>query len=240
MRIPQLSTVHRGVAFEQKCLQLLQQRMSMSLRRVGGKSDGGIDLQGWWWLPPLDRPSGEHGADTGRRRLRVLAQCKAEKKKMGPNYVREMEGVLYRHMSPAPSFVASPDVAPSSSTLQFTLERGEDAKGHGYPIVALLISESRFTKSTLLRAQSSPVPFFLLYVPPAHGPDGGQETEASIEEELGAAFWNPALGGKHGLLGGEMEARWERRAIAKSVDAGRVGLWWKGKRLDNWVPPDEE
>ncbi|KII91179.1 hypothetical protein PLICRDRAFT_173071 [Plicaturopsis crispa FD-325 SS-3] len=96
MPIPQLSTAHRGVAFEQKCLQLLQQRMSMSLRRVGGKSDGGIDLQGWWWLPPLDRPSGERGADTGRRRLRVLAQCKAEKKKKGPNYVREMEGVLYR------------------------------------------------------------------------------------------------------------------------------------------------
>ncbi|KII91167.1 hypothetical protein PLICRDRAFT_76448, partial [Plicaturopsis crispa FD-325 SS-3] len=222
-----LSTVHRGVAFEQKCLQLLQQRMSMSLRRVGGKSDGGIDLQGWWWLPPLDR-QGVTLADGGRRRLRVLAQCKAEKKKMGPNYVREMEGVLYRHMSPAPSFVASPD----------------DTKGHGYPIVALLISESRFTKSTLLRAQSSPVPFFLLYVPPAHESEGGQGTETVTDEELGAAFWNPALGGKHGLLGGEMEARWERRASSadptvdgsESEVVGRVGLWWKGTRLDNWVP----
>lgn len=165
-----------------------------------------------------------------------------------------MEGVLYRHMSPAPSFVASPIVAASSSTLHSSLERGEpgdeDTKGHGYPIVALLISESRFTKSTLLSAQSSPVPFFLLYVPPAHGSEGSQETEAGIEEELGAAFWNPALGGKHGLLGGEMEARWERRAIAcssypevdgsESVDVGRVGLWWKGKRLDNWVPSDEK
>ncbi|KAJ7484691.1 hypothetical protein FB451DRAFT_1393217 [Mycena latifolia] len=70
---------------------------------------GGIDLMGWWWLPPTD--SDPRRSDSGsdapkRRRLRVLAQCKAEKKKMGPNYVREMEGVLYRYMSlarPTPS-----------------------------------------------------------------------------------------------------------------------------------------
>ncbi|KIJ63758.1 hypothetical protein HYDPIDRAFT_71022, partial [Hydnomerulius pinastri MD-312] len=62
----------------------------MSLRRVGGKSDGGIDLVGWWWLPFSDSryPDGLH-----RRRLRIVAQCKAEKKKFSPNYVREMEGV---------------------------------------------------------------------------------------------------------------------------------------------------
>lgn len=47
----QISTVHRGTAFEKRSLSLLQSTMSMSLNRVGGKADGGVDLLGWWWLP---------------------------------------------------------------------------------------------------------------------------------------------------------------------------------------------
>ena len=48
-----LSNVHRGAAFEKRSLELLQSTMSMSLTRVGGKSDGGVDLLGWWWLPEV-------------------------------------------------------------------------------------------------------------------------------------------------------------------------------------------
>ena len=46
-----LSTVHRGTAFEKRALALLTEHMSMSLTRVGGSYDGGIDLIGWWWVP---------------------------------------------------------------------------------------------------------------------------------------------------------------------------------------------
>lgn len=46
-----LSSVHRGTAFEKRSLNLLQSTMSMSLARVGGRADGGVDLLGWWWLP---------------------------------------------------------------------------------------------------------------------------------------------------------------------------------------------
>ncbi|KAI0251901.1 hypothetical protein BJV78DRAFT_1207607 [Lactifluus subvellereus] len=46
-----LSTVHRGTAFEKRALALLTEHMSMSLTRVGGSYDGGVDLIGWWWLP---------------------------------------------------------------------------------------------------------------------------------------------------------------------------------------------
>jgi hypothetical protein len=46
-----LSTVQRGTAFENRALDLLTEHMSMSLTRVGGSYDGGIDLIGWWWLP---------------------------------------------------------------------------------------------------------------------------------------------------------------------------------------------
>src|SRR6266851_1323834 len=46
-----LSTVHRGTAFEYRALALLTKHLSMSLTRVGGSHDGGVDLIGWWWLP---------------------------------------------------------------------------------------------------------------------------------------------------------------------------------------------
>ena len=130
-----LSSVHRGVAFERRAMRLLQTNLSMSLNRVGGKSDGGIDLQGWWWIPfaPNAFTDPAH-----RRRIRVLAQCKAEKKKIGPKYIREMEGVLHRHFN-------DPN-----------------------PMVALFISESHFTKEALLRMQSSTIPFSLLHLPSEH------------------------------------------------------------------------
>ncbi|EPQ53458.1 hypothetical protein GLOTRDRAFT_139694 [Gloeophyllum trabeum ATCC 11539] len=178
------SAVHRGVAFELRSLRILQAHLSMSLQRVGGKADGGVDLQGWWWLPSRTADA-EHP-----RRVRVLAQCKAEKKKMGPNYVREMEGVMSRQRTDA--------------------------------AVALLISESAFTAATLLRANSSSVPFFLLHFP-AEG-DGA----------INAAFWNPALAGESGILGGEIDIRWEREP---SGGGGRPGLWYKGERLRSLIPP---
>ncbi|RDB30439.1 hypothetical protein Hypma_007318 [Hypsizygus marmoreus] len=201
------SSVHRGTAFEERSLGLLQEHLSMSLRRVGGKSDGGIDLMGWWWLPPNDTNSATKTIPASRRRLRVLAQCKAEKKKMGPNFVREMEGVLHRYISLS---AHTPTTLPSFSSNQF-------------PLVALLISESAFTKSTILRAQSSPVPFFLLHLPPVSPDEQGW---------IGAAVWNPALAGTRGLLGGEMEARWERSLTGD----GRPGLWWRNQKLRSWTP----
>lgn len=135
-----LSSVHRGAMFEKRAMRLLQGNLSMSLNRVGGKSDGGIDLQGWWW-PPFT-PSA-FTDPTHRLRVRVFAQCKAEKKKIGPKYIREMEGALHPHF--------------------------DDPK----PMVALFISESHFTKEALLRMQSSSIPFFLLHLPPEHEDDIG-------------------------------------------------------------------
>ncbi len=167
--------------------------MSMSLTRVGGKEDGGVDLLGWWWLPHDDMT---------RSRLRVVAQCKAEQKKMGPAYVRELEGVLFRFMASDP-----------------------------VPVVALLISQSAFTKSTILRAQSSPIPFLLLHLPVMEP----QEAEAQRTDEpgaLGAALCNPALM-KLPNIHGRMEIRWERRLEGLG---GRPALWWKGERLSSQIP----
>ncbi|KAJ7268674.1 hypothetical protein B0H12DRAFT_1096096, partial [Mycena haematopus] len=73
----------------------------------------------------------------------------SRKKKGSPKYVREMEGVLHRYMS-----LLNPQ--PLSGL----------PRPRRNPLVALLGVQSPFTKATILRAQSSPVPFFLLHIPP--------------------------------------------------------------------------
>jgi len=218
-----LSTTHRGTAFEERSLRILEAHLSMSLRRVGGKSDGGIDLLGWWWLPAPGSSSHACSSTAPRRRLRILAQCKAEKKKTSPKYVREMEGVLHRYL------VSSPPTSPPTAPLDGT----SSVKS---PVVGLLISESPFTKSTILRAVSSPIPFFLLHLPPS----ASCEQDTVVEEAptwTGTAIWNPALGGGTGLLGGEIEARWERSLSGSGL--GRPSLWWRNEKLRSWTPEGE-
>lgn len=230
----ELSAVHRGLAFEKRSLRLLSQCLSMSLQHVGGKSDGGIDLQGWWWVPTTTATEVEAKSEAmmlPRKRIRVFAQCKAEKKKLGPHYVRELEGVLYRHQYRA----WTPSTVPQSPEEE---ERVEERKAD---IVGVLISESPFTKSALVHANSSIVPFLLLHIPRLSSlpdPDSFSHLHLSEKEsELGSIVFNHALSSSGGPLRGQIEARWERSSLRESE--GRPGLWWKGRRIPSWVPQSE-
>jgi len=139
-----------------------------------------------------------------------------------------MEGVLHRYISLSPSF-SSPYNAGDPLLQHPPYPTYQPSQ---YPLVALLISESPFTKSTLLRAQSSPVPFFLFHLPPV-STSLSTPTSAEPDHDLvGTAVWNPALAGTRGLLGGEMEARWER----SPTGGGRPGLWWRNQKLQSWTP----
>ncbi|KAL1746022.1 hypothetical protein HDZ31DRAFT_62585 [Schizophyllum fasciatum] len=237
--IPQTS-VAKGTAFEQRSLSVARNLLSMSLRRVGGKSDGGIDLTGWWWLPlASDEP---HPNPHTRRRIRVLAQCKAEKKKIGPNYVREMEGVLYQYhhdktQRGASSLASSPNSSSSSkaSTVDVSV---------GLGLVALFISESPFTKSTTLRAMSSTVPFLLLHLPPIQqlrpSRDAADSSNGVNASTLGSVVMNRALSR---LLGENLEVRWERNLSdgyhetdGTWASRGRPGVYWQGRKLESWAP----
>lgn len=61
--------------------------LGFALTRVGGRGDRGVDLRGRW-IPP-------HAARTPPRApLAVLVQCKAERLRAGPKYMRELEGTL--------------------------------------------------------------------------------------------------------------------------------------------------
>ncbi|KAI9511678.1 hypothetical protein F5148DRAFT_1297868 [Russula earlei] len=204
-----------GPAFEHRALALLTKHMSMSLTRVGGSHDGGVDLIGWWWI-------------SSAQKLRVLAQCKAEKRRVGPAYLRELEGVVYRHAASVPSAPSTPNGSPPSP-----------------PPVALLVSESAFTRNCLLAAYASPLPFLLVHLPPnasltaGDNDDDGSSSSShnggdSAAGALGAIFGNPALVSARGLLGGHLEFRWERGS-----GDDHPGLWWRGRPLPSWTPDGE-
>ncbi|CAA7263250.1 unnamed protein product [Cyclocybe aegerita] len=208
--------------------------MSMSLKRVGGKEDGGVDLVGWWWLPhnAASVSSSSPASTADRRRLRVIGQCKAEKKKMGPNYVRELEGVSYNLL--ARGFTTFPVPSKDNENGAWA-EFGQDSS---IPLVALLISQSLFTKSTILRAHSSSIPFFLLHLPSledtlVNGKEAEDGDPRDVAGNLGSVYCNAALSGTQGLLKGHMEVRWERHF---SGESGRPALWWKDERLQSWTP----
>ena len=73
------STVYVGTHYEYTVSSALA-KYGLSLVRVGGASDYGIDLLGTWRLPSAAEP------------LRALVQCKAGA--IGPHVVRELEGAF--------------------------------------------------------------------------------------------------------------------------------------------------
>ena len=73
------STVYVGTHYEYTVSSTLA-KYGLSLRRVGGASDYGIDLLGTWKLPSTEEP------------LKVLVQCKAGA--IGPHVIRELEGAF--------------------------------------------------------------------------------------------------------------------------------------------------
>lgn len=75
------STTYVGTHYEYTVKQALQ-RLGISLKRTGGKSDNGIDLLGTWSLPSVAQP------------LKVLIQCKALARKIEPSQARELEGAF--------------------------------------------------------------------------------------------------------------------------------------------------
>lgn len=80
-RIPQSSTTYVGTHYEYTVQQSLRQQ-GLTLQRIGGRDDAGVDLVGTWHIPQTEHP------------VRVFVQCKALRNKPGPNIVRELEGAF--------------------------------------------------------------------------------------------------------------------------------------------------
>ncbi|KAG0696412.1 hypothetical protein DFH29DRAFT_951114 [Suillus ampliporus] len=70
-----------------------------------------------------------------------------------------------------------------------------------------------------------------MHLPPPTSPVPGSCAENTLEE-VSSTFWHPALGGGNGLLRGELDVRWE----CDLAGSGRPGLWYRDKRVQNWMP----
>ncbi|KAG9104006.1 hypothetical protein FRC06_006270 [Ceratobasidium sp. 370] len=219
-----LAAVLYGKAFEERCINLLKSQLSMTLTNIGGPSDGGVDLQGWWWIPrlPPDKSS-------ERRRIRVLAQCKALDKKLGPVHVRELEGAALLHSHTGRAQITQPNDTTSDGTATPEANNAPDdtTPETTSELVAMLISLSGFSPMAIRRAMASPLPFLLLHLPPAPTePDSGSE----LTPTLASIIWNAKLGSTSGILGGNMEIRQELGT------GGHPTLYWRDKKLKHWVP----
>lgn len=86
VNLPVTSSVYVGTHYEYTVRASLA-RLGMRLRRVGGRSDAGIDLLGQWHLP-IRR------ASIQQEPVRLLVQCKARHHRGGPHFIRELEGAF--------------------------------------------------------------------------------------------------------------------------------------------------
>ncbi|KAB5591238.1 Restriction endonuclease [Ceratobasidium theobromae] len=230
-----MMTVHVGKAFEERSLAILQSRLSMSLRHVGGRGDGGVDLQGWWWVPRLPSASLQD-----RRRIRILAQCKAFRSKLGPVHIRELEGAALFYQRPASALDLAYTTEPTEPTEPEPEPEPEpelESDRNPSELVAMLISLSGFTSAAIRRAIASPVPFLLLHIPALKVDPNTKQPAYSqplpkgrVSEPLGSIIWNSPLAGESGLLGGHMQVRWELGR------GGRPVLYWGKHRLKHWTP----
>ncbi|WVN86932.1 uncharacterized protein L203_102107 [Cryptococcus depauperatus CBS 7841] len=216
------TTVGIGTAFERHALSFLTTSMSMSLRRVGGANDGGVDLRGWWYIPRETYGNAERvsSPEDDSRRLRVMVQCKAERKSVGPRAIRELEGVI--------------------AQLNYRREQAPTETA-----IAILISQSGFTRNAMLHATQSNTPLMLLHLPGGQPEDASQPSASTKGDRnlpaaneyhdmttAESAWWNRAL--SHKVLNGKIELRREMLA-GKDGMMTSVGLWMDGKRVPRYV-----
>ncbi|KAI9843647.1 MAG: hypothetical protein M1838_002522 [Thelocarpon superellum] len=90
--LPPASTLYTGTHYEYTTQRSLA-RYGLELRRIGGRSDGGIDLLGHWTLPS-DVPPSTASTPAPAPPLKILVQCKAIKRPAGPQIIRELEGAF--------------------------------------------------------------------------------------------------------------------------------------------------
>nr|XP_025440363.1 hypothetical protein BO95DRAFT_417879 [Aspergillus brunneoviolaceus CBS 621.78]RAH43842.1 hypothetical protein BO95DRAFT_417879 [Aspergillus brunneoviolaceus CBS 621.78] len=78
------STLFIGNLYEYTVQTELRHAAALLLHRTGGRSDNGIDHLGTWHLPGHEQP------------IHVAVQCKAHRRRVGPQCIRELEGVVAR------------------------------------------------------------------------------------------------------------------------------------------------
>ncbi|BEI84955.1 hypothetical protein CcaverHIS002_0503560 [Cutaneotrichosporon cavernicola] len=185
---------------------------------AAGKSDGEKE-GGRVWKPPPPPGLKRDGTPGARiRPFRVVVQCKAERRALGPRIVREFEGTL-GHLA------------------------AQDAR---VPMIGVLSSQSGFSLASMEHAVRTRVPLLLLHLEGGRpdeeaGLDDRPEPEPEPEPEpqpvdggptipVTGAWWNASLGTLLADAGIQL-----RREI---VGGGtRVGVLTAGERMGRYGPP---
>ncbi|KAF9146816.1 hypothetical protein BGX30_007734 [Mortierella sp. GBA39] len=96
------STIYRGTLFEYQTQEILKKTLGIYTQRSAGNGDLGVDLRGTWFLPLSASP--KEGDMV--RHLKVIVQCKKMASKIGPKYVRELQGSLSFETQPTMAILA--------------------------------------------------------------------------------------------------------------------------------------
>jgi hypothetical protein len=96
------STLYRGTRFEYQTQEILRTTLGIYTQRSAGNGDLGVDLRGTWFLPMSASP--KQGDMV--RHLKVIVQCKMMTSKIGPKYVRELQGSLSFETQPTMAILA--------------------------------------------------------------------------------------------------------------------------------------
>ncbi|KAJ3182965.1 hypothetical protein HDU87_007387 [Geranomyces variabilis] len=141
------SPVARGTAFELLTLRMLR-RHGLSLRRVGGADDRGVDLRGQWDFCSTTRPMAPS--------LPAIVQCKDyETARAGPALIRELEGTAARE-SPG-------TVAVFACSAGFSQAAVAAAFASLTPIALVVVAETGISRMTLNRALTAAIPGLVVY-----------------------------------------------------------------------------
>jgi hypothetical protein len=210
--LPATSTVHVGTHYEYTVLQTLR-HYALSLNRIGGRDDAGIDLVGTWHLPERER---EHA-------LRVLVQCKSLKAKVGPNIVRELEG----------TFRQAPVGWRTGQTVGILVSPREATKGvrdalarSAFPLFWMMIERDGTLRQALWNARAEELGIGPLGVENRYGATDGESGEVTKQVAL---TWDgcdiPDMDQvEHGLI--EFEEQW---VASWGVDSSQID---RGQLLD--------
>ncbi|KAK4052824.1 hypothetical protein OIV83_002111 [Microbotryomycetes sp. JL201] len=160
------SNVARGTVYEHLIQQLLSEPplSVQGLLRVGGAGDKGVDLRGWWTQRAFDSTSvaraPQLSSSTVRRpqerRLPVVVQCKAENRKLGPQIIRELEGVA--------GYETGLKQTVHNRSISYAHAGQRHDRIPNLPTLAFLCGLSGFSKEAYNRALASSCPLSLVHV----------------------------------------------------------------------------
>ncbi|RAH64311.1 uncharacterized protein BO66DRAFT_385808 [Aspergillus aculeatinus CBS 121060] len=129
------STLFIGNLYEYTVQTELRHAAALLLHRTGGRSDNGIDHLGTWHLPGHERP------------IHVAVQCKAHRRRVGPQCIRELEGVVARRVPHT-----------------WRLQQQQPGTGQAGPRVGMLVNRREASAGVRAALQRSALPLVYLMV----------------------------------------------------------------------------